>query len=145
MRNINLEPDRRKLRQFGFIALAFFFLLGGLTCWRKGLFGVDFGEATWPSVLVFWGIGALSGVFSLVAPGANRLLYVGLAVITYPIGYVISHVVMALLFYGVITPVGLIMRLAGRDPLNRNFDRKTESYWEPHHQREDKGSYFKQF
>ncbi len=145
MLNINLQPDRRKLRQFGFIALAFFFLLGGLTYWRKGLFGVDLGEATWPSVLVFWGIGALSGVFSVVAPGANRLLYVGLTVITYPIGYVISHVVMALLFYGVITPVGLIMRLAGRDPLNRNFDRKVESYLEPHHQRKDKGSYFKQF
>ncbi len=62
-----------------------------------------------------------------------------------PIGFVVSSVLMALVFYGIITPVGLVFRVLRRDPLNRRFDGNTGSYWVPHHQVEELERYFKQF
>ncbi|MBI4969550.1 MAG: hypothetical protein HZC25_15645 [Rhodospirillales bacterium] len=44
---------------------------------------------------------------------------------------IVSPIVMALLFFAVVTPVGLLMRLFGKDPMQRRFDAKAESYWIP--------------
>ncbi len=143
--NVNLKPDISQLRQFGGICFVAFGLLGWMVWWKGGLLGLDFGEARWPVVYLLWGAGSISGLFSLVFPRANRPLFVGLSLVTYPIGYVVSHVVMALIFFGVITPVGLLFRILGRDPLNRRFESDRESYWEPHQPPEDEGRYYKQF
>lgn len=40
-----------------------------------------------------------------------------------------GRVAMAVVFFGVLTPVALVMRLSGRDPLRRRFDRDAASYW----------------
>ena len=40
-----------------------------------------------------------------------------------PIGLALSHVILGAVFYIVFTPVGLVMRLLGKDPLHRRFDR----------------------
>ncbi|HXC13991.1 MAG TPA: hypothetical protein VNV39_14265 [Stellaceae bacterium] len=42
---------------------------------------------------------------------------------------VLGRIVMAILFFAVVTPVGLVMRMAGRDPLRRRLDREASSYW----------------
>ena len=42
---------------------------------------------------------------------------------------VVNPVVMAILFYGTVLPVGFIMRLAKGDPLRLTIDRGCESYW----------------
>lgn len=44
---------------------------------------------------------------------------------------IVSPVVLALLFYGVVTPTGLILRVLGKDPLRLRFDRGAASYWIP--------------
>jgi len=40
-----------------------------------------------------------------------------------------SPIALAILFYGVVTPTGLLMRLFGKDPLRLRFDREAKSYW----------------
>ena len=126
---LNLNPNAKQLRQFGFIALGAFSVIGAVVLWRGGLFGLSFGEAT-PSVAYgLWGLGIISALFSLLWPPANRPLFVTLIVLTFPIGLVVSHVVLAVLFFGILTPVALFFRLIGRDPLERKFDRERESYW----------------
>ena len=126
---LNLKPDAKQLRQFGFIALGAFAVIGAVVLWRGGLFGLSFGEATQPVAYGLWGLGIISALFSLLWPLANRPLFVALIVVTFPIGVVVSHVVLALLFFGILTPVALLFRLIGRDPLEREFDRERESYW----------------
>lgn len=42
---------------------------------------------------------------------------------------IISPVVMGIVFFLTVTPVGLIMRLMGKDPLSQSFDQSSESYW----------------
>ena len=42
---------------------------------------------------------------------------------------IVNPLVMGLLFYLTITPMALIMRLIGKDPLRRNFEPEAKSYW----------------
>lgn len=42
---------------------------------------------------------------------------------------VVNPVVMGLLYFTTIVPVGLLMRIVGKDPLNRAFDANARSYW----------------
>ncbi len=142
---LNLHPDTRSLRLFGVVALGAFGALGGLILWRGGLFGFDFGAAGVPAAYGLWVAGATSGFLSLVAPRANRPLWVGLVLITFPIGFVLSYLLMGLLFYGVFTPFGLVFRLIGRDALERRLDPAAESYWIPREREVPVERYFRQF
>jgi hypothetical protein len=49
--------------------------------------------------------------------------------ITLPLSETFTAIVMAILFFTVLTPIGLIMRLTGRDPLRLRLDREALSYW----------------
>lgn len=142
---LNLRPDVKQLRQFGLIALGAFAVIGGVILWRGGLFGLDLGSAARPMAYVLWALGVVSAGFSLVLPKANRPLFVVLALVAYPIGLVVSHVVLALLFFGILTPVALVFRLIGRDPLERRFEPERESYWVDVPEVSDTESYFRQF
>jgi hypothetical protein len=45
------------------------------------------------------------------------------------LGRIISPIIMALIFFVVVTPIGLIMRLLRRDLLNLKYNKKSKSYW----------------
>lgn len=45
------------------------------------------------------------------------------------LAWINTRIILFLLFYGVVTPVGVVMRLLGRDPLKRKLDRSCSSYW----------------
>jgi hypothetical protein len=142
---INFNPDRRVLRQFGLLALGVFLALGALTMWRGHFLGLSLGAATRPVAIALWTVGGISGLLALVRPEANRPFYVALSLITYPIGYAMSYVLMGALFYGVLTPVNLVFRLIGRDALGRAFDHRADSYWIRRGGPSPVGRYFKQF
>jgi MFS family permease len=143
--DVNFHPDRKTLFQFGFVALAAFGLLGGLLSWKRSLLGIELGGAAEGLAFALWGVGGLSALLSLVAPRLNRFLYVGLIVVTIPIGFVLSYVLMGLIFYAVITPVGLLFRLIGRDPLERKFDLEAPTYWVDHKEPDSIERYFRQY
>jgi hypothetical protein len=142
---LDLDPPQRLLRQFGFIACGAFSLLA-LCAWQQWLmFDADLGAARAPVAGALVALGAGSLLFSLVAPRANWALYVGLSVVTYPIGFVLSYVIMGLLFYGIVAPTGLLMRLAGRELMPLGFERERASYWLESRPPRPAESYFKQF
>jgi hypothetical protein len=66
-------------------------------------------------------------------------------VLAFPIGWTISQVVLALLFYGLFAPIGLVFRLIGRDPLHRARQPGKESYWTAKATPSDLRRYLKQF
>ena len=47
------------------------------------------------------------------------MIYVGWMILAFPIGWTISQVILVVMFFGLFTPIGLIFRLLGRDPLHR--------------------------
>jgi len=142
---MNWKPSERVLRQFGFIALAGF---GGLAlaAWNERLwFAGGLGASRVALTSILAGLAALCLAASLVAPRANRPLFIGLSLLSYPIGFVVSYVIMAVLFYLVFAPVGIVMRMLGRDPLSRKADASALSYWLKVEDRKDPNRYFRQF
>jgi hypothetical protein len=143
--DLNLRPDPRALRRFGYGALVGFGLLA-LLAWREaGMFAFGLGEARLPLAAAFAALGAISILFSFAAPRANLPLYLTLTLVTFPIGFVMSYVILGVLFFVVFGGVALIMRLLRRDPLHRAYDPSAKSYWsEARHNRSNE-SYFRQF
>ena len=113
-----LETGKRELRKFGLLVGAVFTLLGVWFWWR--------GKGRYPYFLapgaVLLGLGA-------GAPRALRLIYVGWMSLAFLLGFAVSNILLTLFFYVIVTPVGLLARLAGKDFLNRKLDGQTGSYW----------------
>jgi ABC-type uncharacterized transport system permease subunit len=74
-----------------------------------------------------------------------RLVFVGMSYAAWPIGFVVSHVVLALVYYLVVTPIGLVMRMVGYDPMSRRSDGDGASRWVPRSGERKAESYFRQF
>jgi len=145
MIELNLRPDARTLRQFGVIAL-FGFGFIALIAWHELLiFSFGLGDAREIVAGVFGGLAIVSAFFSAVYPKANLPIYLGLTLLSYPIGFVLSYVIMGFLFYGLITPLGLFFKLTGRDSMHRRFDPEASTYWTDPRPRRGKESYFRQF
>jgi len=134
--DIPFAPSSRTLRQFAGLWLAFF---GAIACWQAFTSG--------NSILIF-GLAVLAvaiGVPGLIKPLWIRPIYVGWMVLTFPIGWTISHILLAIIYYGVFTPIGLVFKLMGRDAL-RLLPRPNETtYWVPKCMPVDVRSYFKSF
>ena len=45
------------------------------------------------------------------------------------LGFIIAPIVMGIVFFVVITPTGLIMKIIGKDLLNNKYNNKIKSYW----------------
>ena len=121
MIEINWRPKPKELRNFGIIApiaLAFISLLLYLL---KGI-GVR-----WIILLISLGLAIF--LCSIISAGLTRIIYLGLTLVTLPIGWTVSFLLLTIFYFLLLTPLALIFRLAGRDPLNRNFDPDTDSYW----------------
>jgi hypothetical protein len=145
MIELNLRPDARTLRQFGFIALVGFGLLATIAWYEKLVFSFGLGEARPIVAGVFAALAVFAGLASVVYPKANLPVYLGLTIVAFPIGFVLSYVIMGTLFYVLITPVGLGMRLFGRDPMMRGFDPDASTYWVDVSGPRPKERYFRQF
>jgi len=142
---LDWNPDRRTLRQFGWIALVGF---GGLAllAWQEWLiFAFGLGSARPWVAGGLASLGLVAACLGLVAPAANRPLFLGIALLTFPIGFVLSYVIMGLLFYAVIAPVGLLLRLAGKDPMARRLEPESPSYWADARPARPRESYFRQY
>lgn len=133
---INLRPGKAELRWFGLLLLLFFGLIGALVAWRAGSLAV-------PSAL--WLAGAvLCAVYYAVRP-LRRPMYLAWMYAVYPIGWVISHLLFGTIYFLVMTPIGLLLRLWGRDLLERRFEPEAETYWVERRARVEPSLYFRQF
>ncbi len=138
MIEIDRNPAARTLRWFAGLWYPLFCALLGLLLHHR--FGVPLGvsRALWASAAVF-------GIAGLLHPPTVRWLYLGLTYATYPIGWIVSHVVLAILFYLVMTPVGLLLRALGRDPLVKGPRPDQQSYWRRREPPSTLERYFRQY
>jgi Saxitoxin biosynthesis operon protein SxtJ len=134
--DISFAPASRTLRQFAALWLVFF---SGLALWQ-GLVR----EHT-VTGLIFAGLAVAVGPLGLVQPQAIRWVFVAAQLVTFPIGWVVSRVILALLFYGMFTPVSLVFRLLGRDALGKQRKPNQQTYWAPKPAAANARGYFRQF
>jgi len=120
---INWNPSDHELRKFGIAILIGFALIGCLFWWK-----ISLAVAFW-----IWGISAFAGILALIAPPFSKPIYHVWMGMAFVMGTTISFLIVLTIFYMIITPVGLIMRLFGRDPLKlKKASFAENTYWHEH-------------
>ncbi len=134
--DINWNPSRKELKVFSLLLIVFFAIVAGLA-WRKG--------ASAETACLIAGGGAVVGIVGVLSPAFIRIVYVVWMAAVFPIGFVVSNVVLAVVFYGVVWPIGILTRLTGRDALQLRFDREAKTYWNARQPIRDPRRYFRQY
>lgn len=133
---VHPDPSRRQLAVFA-AAWAVFFAAAGTGILARG------GSAALAGVV--WATAAALPAIGWLSPRLLRMAYLGTAWLAFPIGFVVSYLILAAVYYLVLTPTGLLMRALGHDPLGRRFDAGAESYWTPRKAEGSLKRYFRQF
>jgi len=115
----DMSPDRKTLRSFGVTSGAIVIFLFGIGLpWLRGS-----GWPVWPWIL--------SGILipaALIAPGALKPVFTVWMKFGHIMNRVNTTIILTVVFFLVFTPVGLVMKLFGRDAMHRKFDPNAESY-----------------
>ena len=133
---VNRHPAAKELRWFGVLLAGFVLLAGGVLRWR-----LDAPEA---AVVVWTGGAAVAAVYAAVRP-LRRWIFLGWLYAAFPIGWVVSHLVLAASYYLVVTPIGLVVCWVKGDPLDRRPSGSATTYWRERRPQEDVRRYFRQF
>jgi hypothetical protein len=115
----------RELRHFGFL-LGFLIVLlfSGIPFLRHHTLVVW----PWLAAIALW-------IPALVAPGWLSYSRRGWTALGEALGWLNTRVILSLVYFIVVMPIGLLMRLAGRDPMQRKRDPAASSYRVPSKQR----------
>lgn len=114
------NPSPATMRWFGALLGLFFALVAGVVLWQVG--------PGW----AFRALAALAVLLPLLyqgVPPLRRPMFLAWTGAAYPLGLAVSFALLAVVWYGVVTPIGLASRLAGRDPLGRRFEPGRSTYW----------------
>ena len=139
MIKLDLHPEERAVRQFAWFAVLGLPLLAWFVLEIVGSF-------TWthPAFLTVAAIGVSQlGIYLVGVRVLSRALFLGLSILVVPIGFLLSHVLLASIYYLVMTPIGLVFRLIGRDVLGRKLDPSAKTYWHERSTDRPASSYFK--
>jgi fucose 4-O-acetylase-like acetyltransferase len=134
--DINLNPSRRILRQFAGVWLL---VLGAIAVNQWLLRGN-------PRIgIALLAIAVVIGTIGLLRPQSIRPVFLACTVVTFPIGWVVSQLMLLTLFAIVITPVALLFKISGRDRLWRKHTPERTSYWKAKAPVRDVRRYLRQY
>ena len=130
------NPTERMLRQFAAMWIAFFLAIAARI----------YSHGQRPLLTIVVAVLALTiGPLGFMWPRFIRPVFVGWMRLAYPIGWVVSRVVLGAIFYGMFTPVAWAFRLTGRDLLGLKSQPSVLTYWQAKPTATDKSQYLRQF
>lgn len=131
----NIKSDKRQLRNFGLSVGGVVFLIGAFLFWKSNA-----------NALNFLGVGAALVLFGLTFPAILlplQKIWMTFAVI---MGWVMTRIILAVLYYFILTLIGLVARLTGKQFLELKWDRSQHTYWNFRENRDfERKIYEKQF
>ena len=131
-----LHPSDRMLRQFAGIWIFFF----GAIAFRQQF------HHNRPIVALALAVLALTvGPLGLAWPRFIKPVFVGWMTLAYPIGWVVSRIVFGIVFYGLFTPVALVLQMIKRDALSLKPRPAAETYWQTKTADANKTKYLRQY
>jgi hypothetical protein len=133
--DLPLKPTPRMLRQFAAAWVVAFLLLALHQGSARGH----------PTAGYALGAIGLAGLPGLLLPRLMKWPFIVATLVTFPIGWVVSQIVLALMFYAVLTPVALWFRWRGRDELHLRPKPGNGSQWVGKPETTDPGRYLKQY
>ena len=136
MISIDWNPERQTLRTFAIGLVVLACVYAGWLEWHERLSSM----AAWVC-----GITGGLGLVGVCVPPLLRWVYVAWMVVVFPIGWCVFQAMLAILYFAVIWPLGLLMKAQGRDPLQLRTDPNATTYWNERPQSDDPRRHFRQY
>lgn len=134
--DVNWHPSQKELRVFSALLIVFCAVIGSMSYANS--------ETTSVVVCISMG-GAAIGAIGCIAPNAIRGVYVVWMAAVLPIGLVVSNLLIGFVFFGVVWPIGVVMRWKRGDPMNLLFDKSASTYWIKRTGPRNPRQYFRQY
>ncbi|MEA3488873.1 MAG: SxtJ family membrane protein [Candidatus Omnitrophota bacterium] len=109
----------KDLRQFGIVLGIILGIIGGIQ-FLKGHTHVY----PW-----FFGFGITALLLGAALPWLLKPVFIGFTKVAHAIGWFNTRVILILVYYLLLTPIGVVMRLFGKDLLNKKIDKSEKTYW----------------
>lgn len=129
-------PSDRMLRQFAALWIVFFGAIAALQVFPLHRHALG---------IVLAVLAVTVGPLGLAWPRTIKPVFIGWMILAYPIGWIVSRIVLGVLFYGLFTPVAWVFRCIGRDELALKTQPTEATYWCPKPSAADQSQYLRQF
>lgn len=112
------QPKQNDLKKFALIWSLIFFIVGLWPLFSGNVIRL------WAVIIMF-----IFAVIAFLNPSLLTSFYIIWVKVGEVIGGIISKVIMTVLFYGLFTPIAIILRLLGKDLLKKKLDKNSSTYW----------------
>ena len=143
--DINWNPTRKELRWFAGLLIIFCGIVAWMVNESSQPVASTFPRVISPFAIAIAVAGAVIGITGLARPDWVRFVYVAWMVAVSPIAFVVSNLIVAIVFYLVVAPIGFAMKIVRRDALHLEFRDETTSYWQEKQMPKDPRRYFRQY
>lgn len=129
-----LPKDKKALQRFASVLSSALLLIAAIFFFLRR----DAGTTLWFAMAVVLLLAA-----AMIRPDLLRPLYLGWMALAFALGALVSRLILTLFFYGILTPIALVLRLMGKDFLRRKTEKGLSSYWLARPAREQKEEDFR--
>ncbi len=133
---INIKSTKKELREFAFVVGGFLLIVGGLRGWHHKSYSLSLLAA-----------GIVLITLGLIIPNILRPIQKAWMTIALLMGWVMTRVILTVLYFAVLTPISITARISGKQFLNLKFrEPESSTYWIGRgSELKNKESYEKQF
>lgn len=115
-----LKQDKSSIRKFGLTMAIALSIIGAIIFFK----GSQPENAYW-----FWLIAGLFLIIGLLMPAALRPIHKMWMGLAFVLGWFVSRLILSILYYLVITPISLVLKMSSKDLLQLKIDKNASSYW----------------
>ena len=114
----NIKSEKSDLQKFGITIGVILLIISGFLYWKGN-----------ESFQIFLIIGTILFVLGITIPGVLKPIYWVWMIFATVLGWIMTRLILSLLFYVIITPIGLFPRLFGKQFLELKWEHSQQSYW----------------
>ena len=130
----NIKSEKSDLRKFGITIGVILLIIAGFLFWKE--------KESFQILLTF---GITFCIFGIAIPFILKPIYWVWMIFATILGWIMTRVILSLLFYIIVTPIGLIPRLFGKQFLELKWNKIDSTYWNYRSKKLNRESYEKQF
>ena len=114
----NIKSEKSDIRKFGITIGVILLIIAGFLFWKEK-----------ESFQILFTFGVTLCILGIAIPFILKPIYWVWMIFATILGWIMTRVILSLLFYTIFTPIGLILRFFGKQFLELRWDKSKESYW----------------
>lgn len=121
------DISKKNLKKFGMTMCLCFFAIGLILFLREERPGLT--VERWQRYIIFWSAGFVFLFFAQGAPHTLRPFFKFWMGVAFCLGWLNTRIILIVIYYLVLTPIGLLAKMLKKDFLNLRLEKEAQSYW----------------